>query len=114
MIGKKIAEIRKRKGFTLSELAEKAQISKSYLSNLERNQNKNPSLKIISRVAEVLKIDPVTLMNPIEIHEQQLVFDQEWVDFVYELQEVGLEKERVKDYKELIEFIKWKNVNKKS
>lgn len=108
MIGKKIAEIRKSKGYTLSELAEKANISKSYLSNLERNQNKNPSLKIISRVAEVLNIDPVALMNPGEGNEIRMAYDQEWVNFVNELQEVGLERNQVKDYKMLIEFIKWK------
>ena len=43
MIGKNIAEIRKKRGYTLSELAELANISKSYLSNIERNINKNPS-----------------------------------------------------------------------
>ena len=37
MIGENISTIRKNRGYTLSELAEQAHISKSYLSNIERN-----------------------------------------------------------------------------
>ena len=49
MIGKNIAEIRKRRGYTLSELAGLANISKSYLSNIERNINTNPSLQVMNK-----------------------------------------------------------------
>ena len=44
MIGKNIYWLRKEKGLTLSELAERANIAKSYLSNIERNINQNPSI----------------------------------------------------------------------
>ncbi|MGQ4665879.1 helix-turn-helix domain-containing protein [Metabacillus halosaccharovorans] len=40
-----ICESRKQKGLTLSEVAKQAKISKSYLSNIERNLNLNPSLQ---------------------------------------------------------------------
>ena len=62
MIGKNIAEIRKRRGYTLSELAELANISKSYLSNIERNINKNPSLEIMNKIAVVLNIELIMLL----------------------------------------------------
>ena len=57
MIGKNIVEIRKRRGYTLSELAELSNISKSYLSNIERNINKNPSLEVIQKIATVLQVN---------------------------------------------------------
>ena len=57
MIGKNIVEIRKRRGYTLLELAELSNISKSYLSNMERNINKNPSLEVIQKIATVLQVN---------------------------------------------------------
>ena len=38
MIGKNILRIRKGRALSLTELAERANIAKSYLSNIERNQ----------------------------------------------------------------------------
>ena len=45
MIGKNIYWLRKEKGLTLSELAERANVAKSYLSNIERDINQNPSIQ---------------------------------------------------------------------
>lgn len=45
MIGNKIYKFRKQRGLSISELAERAKISKSYLSNIERNLNSNPPIK---------------------------------------------------------------------
>lgn len=111
MIGKNIAEIRKRKGYTLSELAELAHISKSYLSNIERNLNKNPSLQVMNKIAAVLNVDIATLLKPGKDPNAHLPIEKEWVDFVHELKELGIEKEQVQQYKTLIEFIKWQNQN---
>ena len=55
MIGKNIYLLRKEKGLTLSELAERANIAKSYLSNMERNINQNPSIQIVEKIAQVLR-----------------------------------------------------------
>lgn len=109
MIGKNIAELRKRKGLTLSELAERTNISKSYLSNIERNLNKNPSLDIMKRIANVLNVDMITLLKSSNEKDMQLHIEKEWIDFVNELKELGLEKDEMQQYKPLIEFIKWKN-----
>ena len=57
MIGNNIYRIRKQRGLTLSELAKKALISKSYLSNIERNLNKNPSIQVMEKIAAVLHVD---------------------------------------------------------
>jgi XRE family transcriptional regulator of biofilm formation len=109
MIGKNISTFRKKRGYTLSELAEQAKISKSYLSNIERNLNKNPSLQIMHRISQVLNVDIKTLLNTGIEEAPSLTLEKEWVDFVNELKELGLQKEQIQQYKPLIEFIKWKN-----
>lgn len=114
MIGINIADIRKSRGNTLSELAELAHISKSYLSNIERNLNKNPSVQVIKKIAAVLNVDILTLLKTGTDDHTQLYIEKEWVDFVQELKELGIEKEQVQQYKTLIEFIKWQNQNSES
>ncbi|MDR4216133.1 helix-turn-helix domain-containing protein [Priestia megaterium] len=107
MIGEKIHKIRKKKGLTLSELAERANMSKSYLSNIERNLNDNPSIQVVERIAAVLNVDLHTL---IEIKHEPLHFlESEWLHFVNELKKSGIRKEQLREYKAIIEFIKWQN-----
>ncbi|MDZ5473325.1 helix-turn-helix transcriptional regulator [Bacillus sp. 31A1R] len=108
MIGKNIVEIRKNRGYSMSELAELANISKSYLSNIERSINKNPSLEVMQKIASVLNVDLLTLLNGAEVREHPHI-EKEWVDFLEELKEAGIEKEEIKNYKTLIEFIRWQN-----
>lgn len=110
MIGKNIAEIRKRRGFTLSQLAERANISKSYLSNIERNLNRNPSLHIIEKISGVLNVDIVTLLNS-ENEEIAFLLEKEWIDFITELKKSGIRKDQIQQYKLLIDFINWQNRN---
>lgn len=108
MIGKNIAKIRKQRGYSLSELAELTNISKSYLSNIERDLNKNPSLQIMLKISTVLKVELIALLKTGNEEESHLFIEKEWVDFVRELKESGMEKEQIQQYKTLIEFIKWK------
>lgn len=108
MIGKNIYEIRKRKGLTLSELAGRSNISKSYLSNIERNLNRNPSIQVMGKIALVLDVDLKMLLRSEINEEEEKLPDKEWIDLVSELKESGIEKE---EYKTLIEFIKWQNQN---
>lgn len=109
MIGRNIYEIRMKKGLTLSELAERAGISKSYLSNIERNLNQNPSIQVIRKIAHVLDVDLKLLIKTGSIDEEQQLLDKEWIDLVNVLKESGIEREQIKEYKTLLEFIKWQN-----
>ena len=47
MIGMRVKKIREQKNMTMSELAEKAGVAKSYLSSLERNLQKNPTIQFL-------------------------------------------------------------------
>jgi XRE family transcriptional regulator of biofilm formation len=111
MIGINIYEYRKKRGFTLSELAKKANISKSYLSNIERNLNKNPSIHILKKLAAVLEVDLKELIKTDTNENSRSLFEDEWLDFVNELKQSGIEKDQIQEYKTLLEFIKWKNDN---
>ncbi|MGG0716054.1 helix-turn-helix transcriptional regulator [Robertmurraya massiliosenegalensis] len=111
MIGKNIAEIRKQRGYTLTQLSELSNISKSYLSNIERNINKNPSLEVIQKIATVLDVDLITLLKTGSDLDRYLNVDNEWVVLLKELKELGIGKDQLHEYKTLLEFIKWRNEN---
>jgi XRE family transcriptional regulator of biofilm formation len=88
-------------------LAERANISKSYLSNIERNLNQNPSIQIIEKIAAVLAVDYRMLIG-IKSFDTQFP-ENEWLDFVNELKESGVGIEQLQEYKTVIEFAKWQN-----
>lgn len=108
MIGKNIYKIRKDKGLSLSELAERAKISKSYLSNIERNLNQNPSINMIEKIATVLDVELQVLLADEKSRDPRSTIESEWIDFVHELKESGVGKEHLEEYRTLIEFINWK------
>lgn len=107
MIGKNIQRIRHSQGLTLSELAERANISKSYLSNIERNLNQNPSIQIVEKIASVLAVDFRMLIGIKSVDDE--FPENEWLDFVNELKESGVGVEQLEEYKTVIEFAKWQN-----
>lgn len=55
LLGKRIAELRKRKGMSQLRLSFEADVAKSYLSDLERGL-RNPSVKVLVRVAYALGV----------------------------------------------------------
>src|SRR4051794_19765273 len=107
MIGKNIYWLRKEKGLTLSELADRANVAKSYLSNIERDINQNPSINIVEKIAQVLNVDVKTLINGRMIETKTI--ETEWIDLIDHFKKSGINKEDIQEYKTLIEFIKWRN-----
>src|SRR5690625_4374310 len=101
MIGENIHKIRKMRGLTLSELADRAQISKSYLSNIERNLNQNPSIQIIEKIAAVLHVNFHVLLGT--KNAPDTLPENEWSKFINELKESGVESDQLKEYKTVIE-----------
>ncbi|WP_404330878.1 helix-turn-helix domain-containing protein [Mesobacillus maritimus] len=63
MDGKKLKELRRRKGFTLDTLSERTGISKSYLSLIERDIQSNPSLDILHRIAKTFGVEVEELVR---------------------------------------------------
>lgn len=60
-IGDIIKKYRNEKGFTQKSLAEKANISRSYLADLENNRY-NPSLDVLKAIAKALNVNSSMLL----------------------------------------------------
>lgn len=103
MIGEKIKQLRNSKGLSLTELSERAGVSKSYLSTIERNLQKNPSVQFLEKVAEVLGVSVLNLIH--EDDEAQDWLDPGWVKLIEEARKSGIDKQ---DFKEFLEFQRWR------
>ena len=64
-LGKRIAYLRKKQRLSQLDLALIAEVNKNYISDLERGR-RNPSLMILSRIANAFKIDMSTLLQGIQ------------------------------------------------
>ncbi|GIP24046.1 helix-turn-helix domain-containing protein [Paenibacillus sp. J22TS3] len=103
-LGKRIQQYRLEKGYSLSELADKADVAKSYISNVERNIQSNPSIQFIEKIADALGISINKLLYDSDPAEEE-VLDQEWSELVQEAMSSGVSKQ---EFKEFLEFQKWK------
>ena len=71
MLGFRIREIRKRKGLTLNELAEKTQFTSGYLSQIERDLI-DPSLSSLRKISYALDVS-ITAFLVDEMKDQILI-----------------------------------------
>lgn len=104
MIGKKIKQLRLEKKLTLSELAERAGVAKSYLSTIERDIQSNPSIQFIEKIASVLNVPMDSLLLSEKLQERAPI-DHEWAELVKEAMQSGVSKEQ---FREFLEFNKWR------
>ncbi|MBS2969629.1 helix-turn-helix domain-containing protein [Metabacillus sp. KIGAM252] len=105
-VGKRIREIRRQKGLSLSELAELAGVSKSYLSYIERNVQKNPSLQFLSKISDTLDIEVNVLLG--SEHDPKSQLDEEWKTLIEKAVKEGMSKEEFETFQDYIKFTKWK------
>lgn len=75
MIGEKIKSVRMEKGITAKDLAEKAEVTPGYISQIERNLI-SPSLSVLMRIAEAIEIPLVSLFSQ-EEQEQVTVIPKD-------------------------------------
>jgi XRE family transcriptional regulator of biofilm formation len=55
-IGERIKEERTAKGLSLDKLSKQADVSKTYLSEIENNVKQNPSAEVLLRIAQALNV----------------------------------------------------------
>ena len=55
-IGDKVARLRAARGWTLAEVAEQTGISISHLSAIENGTRKNPSFRVVTKIARVFNV----------------------------------------------------------
>lgn len=101
-IGDRVKAVRLEKRISMTELAEKAGVAKSYLSSIERNLQTNPSIQFLEKISLVLEIPIDSLLyDKINPH----LLDSEWLEIAEEAKKSGVTKEQ---FREFIEFNKWK------
>jgi transcriptional regulator with XRE-family HTH domain len=66
VLGEKMRELRKRKGYTLEKLAELTESSKSYIWELENKNPLRPSAEKVARIAAVLGVTSDYLVDSTE------------------------------------------------
>jgi len=108
MIGQRIKNFRLQKKLSLSELAERAGIAKSYLSSIERNIQSNPSVQFLEKVSAVLGVTVNALLHDEEQGINLAELDSEWEQLVRDAMKSGVSKN---EFREFLEFNKWKMKN---
>ncbi|MFD0679481.1 MULTISPECIES: helix-turn-helix domain-containing protein [unclassified Paenibacillus] len=111
MIGKRVKQLRLAKGLTLTDLAQKAGVAKSYLSSIERDIQSNPSIQFLEKICAVLDVPiesflqnkPVSQSEPTEL-------DEEWKNLVQEAMASGVSKAQ---FLEFLEYSKWRKDQQK-
>ncbi|MFT9849613.1 helix-turn-helix domain-containing protein [Aneurinibacillus sp. REN35] len=103
MIGRRLRQLRVEKGLSLSELAERAGVAKSYISSIERDIQKNPSIQFLEKIAAVLHVPTDFFLHADAKPAEQL--DDEWEELVREAMDSGITKEQ---FREFLEFNKWR------
>lgn len=83
-IGEKIKGYRKKQGLTLDELSLKSSVSKSMLSQIERNQ-KNPTINILCQIAEALDMSASQLLEDNQKGEVILIRNEKRSSFTDEI-----------------------------
>lgn len=63
LVGDNCARIRKERGWSQEELAERSGLSQQYLSGLERGK-RNPTIVTIYELAAALKVSHLELVKP--------------------------------------------------
>lgn len=81
MFGENIKSIRESKGIGVNELSRLSGVNASYISALERNEKKNPSIEILTKLANALEI---TLEDIIKNTEYDEVATTTTIDNNYE------------------------------
>lgn len=74
-LGKKLKQIRLWKGYTLQEVAERSGVSRSMLSQIERDE-KNPTVNVLCQIAEALDMTPSQILGAEEAKEVVVIRSQ--------------------------------------
>jgi XRE family transcriptional regulator, master regulator for biofilm formation len=92
-IGRRIQELRLKKGLSLTKLANRAGVAKSYISSVERDIQINPSIQFLQKISSVLGTTVDQLINEKEKEDGPTDIDMEWLKLAKEAMDSGISKE---------------------
>ena len=61
--GSNVRKLRRAREISQEELADRAKIDRSYLTGLEGKDGRNPTLKVVERIAGALGVSAASLME---------------------------------------------------
>lgn len=105
-IGSKLKDQRKKKGLTQVELAEKANMSRSYIADIERDRY-NPSVDTLKTISDALGINPSELIDDDPNHDPYALTAKDERDIARDLDRMMKDldsKEALAFYGEKVEF----------
>lgn len=108
MIGKRIQELRSKSELSITELADLAGVSKSYLSCIEREIQKNPSLQFLQKISSVLNVDMESLLVDVDGGEEGR-YDKKTYQECVELAQLAIKKGLSKEeFVRFLEYSRWR------
>lgn len=110
MIGQRIRTIRTKKKMSLSQLAERSRVTKSYLSQIERNICTNPSIEFVEKIAVALNVNPEVLLGWGQNEDEITNLDNHF-SYVKKCL-LTINDEQLKELKDYIDFTLWKRNQK--
>ncbi|MFZ3589650.1 helix-turn-helix domain-containing protein [Bacillus sp. DJP31] len=97
MDGKKIKDLRIRRGISLTELSKISGVSKSYLSFIESGKQKNPSIEVLEKLANALGVDVHSLISKdVYMQDELLYLDKEVIELALEMSRAKIDKEKLR------------------
>lgn len=101
-LGIRIADLRKINNYTMQELADRCNISKSYINDIEKGRV-NPSLDTLTSIAKALNTTVSYLLGEDNNDKSRIV-----TKAYHNLDTAGLSDEDIKKVEDYIEFLKQK------
>lgn len=83
-LGKRVLRIRQKLNISQSDLAQRAELSKTYLGEFERGQRTNISISVIARIADSLGVTMSELFNDIEMSDASWEDDDTFANTLYQ------------------------------
>jgi XRE family transcriptional regulator, master regulator for biofilm formation len=108
MVGQRIKYLREQKGLTINELSFLSNVSKSYISSIERGIQKNPSIKVLMKIS--LTLD-TPLENIISSPQKGGMLGEEWIELLEEAIKQGLTKEEFHEFLSFVHYKKKRYIN---
>jgi len=108
-LGLTLKEARKNLGLTLRQVEDMTEISNAYLSQLENDKIKNPSVNILYKLSSIYKVSLKTLLvNANMIDKKEAQEEKANQDFAQQIafSSEALTKEERDDVLKYLEFIK--------
>ncbi|NMH70564.1 helix-turn-helix domain-containing protein [Bacillus sp. RO3] len=101
MVGDRIKYLREQMGLTINELANLSNVSKSYISSIERGIQKNPSIRVLKKISSTLNTSLEELLAP---DKKRIILDEEWIEPLEQAIQHGLTKEEFHDFLSFVDY----------